>query len=83
LGRTRKVGTTGRFGARAGSTLRKRRGDIERMMLTLHECPRCLSKSVRRLSVGVWKCHRCGYTFAGGAYAPSTELGVTARRSIR
>jgi ribosomal protein L37AE/L43A len=38
---------------------------------------------VHRESVGVWKCDKCSYTFAGGAYTPSTKLGVVARRAAK
>ncbi len=38
---------------------------------------------VHRESVGVWKCSKCDFTFAGGAYTPSTKLGVVARRAAK
>jgi len=38
---------------------------------------------VKRQSVGVWKCKKCDYTFTGGAYVPSTKLGVVAKRSAK
>ena len=38
---------------------------------------------VHRESVGVWKCRKCSYTFAGGAYTPATKLGVVARRAAK
>ena len=80
MGRTKKVGITGRFGARGGATLRKRRAAVEKLVVTLNTCPSCMAKAVKRVSVGVWKCRRCKYTFAGGAYTPTTKLGITARR---
>jgi hypothetical protein len=33
------------------------------------------------MSVGIWFCGRCGYKFAGGAYAPTTKLGQIAERA--
>lgn len=75
---TKIVGPAGRFGARYGATLRKKVALIEKKMKARHRCPRCESLgTVRRVSVGVWTCKKCGYTFAGGAYIPRTELGRT------
>lgn len=48
-----------------------------------HRCPQCGFVRVRRVSVGVWKCSKCEYTFAGGAYTPFTKLGVVARRAAK
>jgi hypothetical protein len=33
--------------------------------------------------VGVWKCGKCEFTFAGGAYTPITKLGVVAKRAAK
>jgi large subunit ribosomal protein L37Ae len=38
---------------------------------------------VHRESVGVWKCGKCNFTFAGGAYTPATKLGAVARRAAK
>jgi hypothetical protein len=40
-------------------------------------------KTVKRWSVGVWHCRKCGLKFAGGAYAPTTKLGEIAARATR
>ncbi|MEZ0344999.1 MAG: 50S ribosomal protein L37ae [Infirmifilum sp.] len=75
---TKIVGRAGRFGARYGSTLRKKVAVIEHKMKSKHRCPRCQTVgSLRRVSVGIWTCKKCGYTFAGGAYLPRTESGRT------
>jgi large subunit ribosomal protein L37Ae len=33
--------------------------------------------------VGVWKCQKCSFTFAGGAYTPTTKLGAVAKRAAK
>jgi len=48
-----------------------------------HECPQCHIVAVSRLSIGIWLCGRCGFKFAGGAYAPTTKLGQIAERASR
>ncbi|HDJ21816.1 MAG TPA: 50S ribosomal protein L37ae [Candidatus Bathyarchaeota archaeon] len=65
---------------RGGSTLRKRYGRVVKAMRASHRCPNCVSPSVRRVSVGLWSCRKCGYTFAGGAYTPRTKVGETSHR---
>jgi len=80
MGRTKKVGPTRGLGPRYGSTVRKRYIKIVTEMKKPHRCPQCQFTRVKRVSVGVWKCGKCGFTFAGGAYTPTTKLGVMARR---
>ncbi len=78
MGRTKTVGSAGRFGARYGSTLRKKVALIEARMRAPHRCPRCRARgTLKRLSVGVWMCRKCKYTFAGGAWVPRTQVGKT------
>ena len=48
-----------------------------------HRCPQCGFVRVKRESVGIWKCSKCSYTFAGGAYTPTTKLGIVARRAAK
>jgi len=39
----------------------------------------CGSKvKMKRISVGLWLCPKCGRVFAGGAYQPYTEVGKVA-----
>lgn len=81
--RTVKVGQSGSFGPRYGTVARKRYADIISALRKRSECPRCHVTAVRRESVGVWLCYKCGYKFAGGAYVPETKLGDVARRATR
>ncbi|RJS86666.1 50S ribosomal protein L37ae [Candidatus Bathyarchaeota archaeon] len=69
-----------RLRTRGGATLRKRWTRIVSMLRRPHKCPRCSSPKVKRLSVGIWRCRKCGFTFAGGAYQPQTKLGKLAAR---
>jgi len=68
------------LGTRGGATLRKRYARVMSTVRAIHKCPSCASPSVRRVSVGLWSCRKCGYRFAGGAYTPSTKLGQAAQR---
>lgn len=81
MGRTKKVGPLRGFGARYGATVRKRYRNIIVEMRRPHRCPQCGFNTVKRRSVGVWVCRKCGYTFAGGAYTPFTKIGAVARRA--
>lgn len=83
MGRTYKVGPSGSFGARYGTVARKRYATVITALRAAHECPQCHLAEVRRLSVGIWLCGRCGFKFAGGAYAPITKLGQVAERAAR
>ncbi|MBD3354182.1 MAG: 50S ribosomal protein L37ae [Candidatus Lokiarchaeota archaeon] len=79
MGKTKKVGKTGRYGARYGSRVRKKYNDI----ITIKDpqrCPKCFTKGVKRLSVGIWYCKKCGAKFTGGAYLQSTKPGVRSAR---
>ena len=78
--RTKKVGPTRGLGPRYGATVRKRYIKVVTEMRKPHRCPQCGFLRVKRESVGVWRCRKCGFTFTGGAYTPTTKLGIVARR---
>jgi len=82
MGKTKKVGWTGRYGARYGSTVRKRvRLIMERMKGGNIKCPRCVTVgSVYRVSTGIWHCKKCGAKFTGGAYNIVTPRGAESFR---
>ncbi|MGD6807849.1 MAG: 50S ribosomal protein L37ae [Candidatus Bathyarchaeia archaeon] len=81
--KTKKVGPTRGLGTRYGSTVRKRYVKVVTELKKPHRCPQCGFVRVKRVSVGVWSCGKCGYTFAGGAYTPYTKLGAVARRAAK
>ncbi len=83
LGRTKKVGPARGLGVRYGSTVRKRYVKIVVELKKSHRCPACGFPRVRRQSVGVWKCQKCGHTYTGGAYTPTTKLGIVAKRMAK
>jgi len=79
MGRTKVVGPAGRYGARYGSTLRKKVALIERKMRDKSiRCPFCRTPGkLKRIAFGIWQCRKCGTIFTGGAYVPRTILGKT------
>ena len=48
-----------------------------------HKCPQGGFTRVKRERLCIWKCKKCDYTFAGGAYTPTTKLGVVAKRAAK
>ena len=83
MSKSRTTKVVSRLGARYGRTVRKRLGQIETELRKKHRCQNCGSLHVKRISVGVWKCAKCGFTFSGGAYSPSSSLGEVAKRNLR
>jgi len=69
--RTKKVGSTGRFGPRYGVSVRRRVGTVEKKQRQKHECPSCSKINVKRISTGIFKCSSCEYQYASGAYYPT------------
>lgn len=64
-------GIAGRFGARYGSTLRKRWKEVMEKRYSEHQCPVCKTEgSVKREASGIWYCEKCGAKWAGLAYTP-------------
>ncbi len=81
MGKTKKVGVTGKYGARYGSTLRKRTRLILEKMKGDIKCPRCITiGSIHRISTGIWHCKKCDAKFTGGAYYIETPRGAESFR---
>lgn len=81
--RTKKVGPTGRLGARYGVRARTRVRNVEISQKAKHICPSCGHKKVKRVSTSIWQCSKCEIKFAGGAYNPKTEAGQNAEKMLR
>jgi large subunit ribosomal protein L37Ae len=78
--RSTKKQYTASLGARYGRTVRKRLAQVEEYKRIKYPCQSCGGKSVKRISVGIWKCRKCGYAFTGGAYSPTTKIGEMSHR---
>ena len=70
MGRTKKVGSAGRYGPRYGLKLRKKLLEVESKQRKKHVCRFCKKKGVKRVAAGIWECSRCGNKFTGKAYFP-------------
>ncbi|HDO19782.1 MAG TPA: 50S ribosomal protein L37Ae [Thermoplasmatales archaeon] len=80
--RTKKVGSAGRFAARYGVRIRKLVRDIEIVQRAKHVCPSCGYRKVKRESAGIWRCRKCGTSFAGGAYVPRTDTSLSIEKVL-
>jgi large subunit ribosomal protein L37Ae len=78
-----KSSSAGGLGARYGRSVRSKIARIQTEAHVNYLCSSCGSLKVERSSVGVWKCKKCGNTFAGGAYTPTTKTGDVANRSVK
>ena len=74
--RTKKVGTSGRFGPRYGVTVRKRIADVEAETKGRHECPVCHGVALGRSATGIWICRHCGAKMASSSYMPTPPVAV-------
>ncbi|MHA1611728.1 MAG: 50S ribosomal protein L37ae [Promethearchaeota archaeon] len=81
MGKTKKVGISGKFGARYGSRLRKQWNKIAEKQKGLTKCPKCETKLPNmRKFVGVWECKKCGAKWTGGAWESDTPRGRESHR---
>jgi len=78
--RTKKVGSSGRFGPRYGVTVRKRIADVEAVSKGRHECRYCRAVALGRTASGIWVCRHCGAKMASGSYRPTPPVAV--RRDV-
>ena len=66
---TKKVGSSGKFGARYGRKTRQKFAAIDKKLKQWHKCPYCNKKKVKRVSIGIWQCRSCEVKFTGKAYS--------------
>lgn len=64
----KKTGSAKRFGVRYGRTAREKVAALENEKSRQRLCPYCRKNGVKRVSAGIWKCHKCNVTFTGQAY---------------
>ena len=74
--KTKKVGTTGRFGVRYGTKTKKAIVEIENRAKNANVCPYCEKQKLKRVAAGIWYCKKCKTKFAGAAYFPKSEQNV-------
>ena len=68
---TKKVGITGKYGTRYGSSLRKIIKKFEVSQHCSYLCNFCGKSSLKRNALGIWKCKACKITQSGGAWEPT------------
>ena len=78
--RTVKVGITGKYGTRYGSSLRRQIKNIEISQHSRYTCSFCGKDTVKRKAVGIWDCSACKKVVAGGAWSMNTTAAATVRR---
>jgi large subunit ribosomal protein L37Ae len=83
MGRTKKIGSAGKFGPRYGMRLRRKWVEIDRKQRLRHVCPVCQRRGVKRVASGIWACRKCGAKFTGGAYIPQTATALTVERAVK
>jgi large subunit ribosomal protein L37Ae len=81
--RTKKVKSTGKFGARYGVKTRHIYREIDEKQRQKYVCPKCGRKRVKRESTGIWVCKKCNAKFAGGAYIPETIVKKSVDQTIK
>ena len=74
--RTKKVGPSGRFGARYGVRIRKRIADVEIASKGRHECPKCKIVAMQRTANGIYSCRHCGARMASSSYMPTPPAAI-------
>lgn len=80
--RIKKVGITGKYGVRYGSSLRKRAKICMEQKKKKYECPSCGKNNVRWQAIGLWKCKSCEKVMSGGGWCFETVLQTSIKQSL-
>ncbi len=70
------------MGSRYGVKIRKRYNAVKALQNEWYECPSCGKKKLTRQGTSLWHCRACGAKLAGGAYTPTTSVGVTTKKTL-
>jgi large subunit ribosomal protein L37Ae len=82
MAKTKKVGTTGRYGVRYGTRTKKVVASMEKEQRKRQVCPYCERNALKRVSAGIWKCKKCGNKFAGAAYFPKSKSVLAGEKNV-
>ena len=82
MAKTKKVGSSGRFGVRYGTRGKKVVMTIEKEQKKRQVCPYCERPALKREAVGIWKCRKCNKKFAGAAYFVKSKSKDTGEQNV-
>jgi len=68
----RKTKTTTEFGAKFGSSVRKKYTKVTTSLRQKRNCPECNSIKFKRVAIGIWTCNKCKFKVADSAYETTT-----------
>ncbi len=71
--KTKKVKSSGKFGAGYGTNVRKNFNAIESEQRKRQLSPFCPKGKAKRIAAGIWRCEKTGKVFAGPAYSLSAK----------
>lgn len=66
--KTKKASPSAKFGSRYGKSVREKYAEIEKKRIATKKCPYCNQDKLKRQSVGIWLCKKCGKKFASQSY---------------
>ena len=73
---TKHLNAVGRYGTRYGRRNRYKVALLEVEQKKKHKCPKCNYPQVKRLSVGIWQCGKCGAKFTSRAYGVEKPTSI-------